>query len=511
MDQFFTSLSKRQMMMLLTAVTFGGQEGVAALEHLPEEEAELLGHSAQGILQIPREKRIPLLVHEIKRLVKDRRGQLWSADPERLAAVLKRERAALAEVTLRALPAPLAEAVRSFLPNSGRVKLTREVRPQILDIVRWKLEERLARDTAGHVPFKFTDVLVLQARELLSVCDRLGARVLGPALAGMPEAERDPALAELPPHLKQLAARAVTANAPRKLAEEDASAQLAQYGGLENLAAAIRGAGVHRLARASVAQSTEFSARLVEKHRGEFGQLLARWVREERAKPTSRGDGGRTDIVTDLERLAARGLIDRPVRLSPVRPPALGPPPAAKGAPPVPAKGAPAPVKGAPAPARASASAPALTNGSSRRDPIAEREARRAGAASPSQVDRPRAMSSESPAPRLSRGVPARSTRDGLLGAAAPAPSLLVPRRSMANEQPAVTADAEGSRVFRSPVARTNSRSVSAALPARDAAERPPRVMGTNPGIRREETQSGRGEQPRPRGTSGRGTRGGTR
>ena len=483
-------------MMLLTAITFGGQEGVAALEHLPEEEAELLLHGAQGILQIPRDKRIPLLVQEIKRLVKDRRGQLWSADPERLAALLKRERAALVEVMLRALPGPLAEAVRSHLPKLPRVKLTREVRPQVLDIVRWKLEERLARDASAAVPFKFTDVLVLQARELLSVCDRLGARVLGPALAGIADGDRETLLGGLPPHLRQLAGRAVSANAPRRLSEEEALAQIEQYGGVTQLATAIRGAGVHRLARASVTQSTEFAARLVEKHRGEFGQMLARWVREERAKPTSRGDGGRTDIVTDLERLAARGLIDRPVRLSISRPPALGPPPAARDAP-----------ASAPAPARSMTSAPALT-GNVRRDPIAEREARRAGAASPSYVDRQRAMPEPSD-PRMSRGVPRGSTRDGLPGASE---SSLVspPRRSRVNEQPAVK-DAEGSRIFRTPQARSHSRGLETAALPREAAERPPRVVGTNPGVRREETQSGRGERPRPRGPGGRGPRGGTR
>ena len=124
MDQFFTSLSKRQTMMLLTAITFGGQEGISALEHLPEDEAELLQHRAQEISQIPREKRIPLMVQEIKRLVRDRRGQLWSADPERLAGLLKRERLAVVEVVLRALPAALADAVRSLLPSTGRVKRT---------------------------------------------------------------------------------------------------------------------------------------------------------------------------------------------------------------------------------------------------------------------------------------------------------------------------------------------------------------------------------------------------
>ncbi|WP_224250257.1 hypothetical protein [Hyalangium gracile] len=405
MDQFFTSLNKRQTMLLLTAITFGGQEGVASLEFLAPEDGELLSHRAQEIMQIPREKRIPLLVQEIKKLMKDRRGQLWSAEPEKLAALIKNERAALVEVVLRALPAVLAEAVRAHLPQKP-VKLTREVRPQVLDIVRWKLEERLSRSAGSQVAFKFSDVLMLQPRELLTVCDRLGARVLGPALAGLQEAQREPLIAALPPDQKQLASKSVQANAPRKLPEEEAKEQLAAHDGLKNLSAAIRSAGTQRLARACVSQSAEFAARMLERHRGEFGSLLAKWVRDERSKPVSRTtDGGRADIVADLERLANRGLIERPVRLTPQRP-ALNPPPAKA---PPPAAREPVPSRVGPAPERASAVGPAP---SPRRDPMAEREARRAGAVGGAS---PQASANERRDPmaeRAARRAGALSTRE---------------------------------------------------------------------------------------------------
>jgi hypothetical protein len=409
LDSFFTSLNKRQSMLLLTAVTFGGQDSLAALEHLPEEEGALLRHRAQEILQIPREKRIPALVQEIKRLLKDRRGQLWSAEPERLAALLQRERGALMEVVLRALPGTLADAVATHLPPT-RVKLTREVRPQVLDIVRWKLEEVLAREAAQQqaAGFKFSDVLQLQQREVLTVCDRLGARVLGPAMAGLPDGERESLFEPLPPDLRLLANKSVTANAPRKLSEDDARAALTVHDGLTNLTGAIRSAGVQRLARACVAQSPEFAARMLERYRGEFGSLLAKWVREERIRPTARGDGGRTDIVMDLERLATRGLIERPVRLASPPPPrqsaVLPPPPgarkAAAGAPSREAPSAQAPRASMQGPAvsrqgpRGSMQAPAASrqgaavSASVRRDVMAERAARNAGALSSREASR---------------------------------------------------------------------------------------------------------------------------
>ncbi|WP_227027616.1 hypothetical protein [Corallococcus soli] len=496
-------------MMLLTAVTFGGQESMAALEHLPDEESALLRHRAQEILQIPREKRLPAVVQELKRLMKDRRGQLWTADPERLAALLQRERGALVEVTLRALPGNMADAVRGHLPPS-RVKLTREVRPQVLDIIRWKLEEALAREVAGQsAGFKFADVLMLQTRELLTVSDRLGARVLGPALAGLPEGELTGFLESLPPDLLQLASKSVAANAPRKLPEEDARAQITLHDGFTRPAGAIRSAGVQRLARACVAQSPEFAARMLEKHRGEFGQLVAKWVREERSRPTARGDGGRTDIVMDLERLAVRGLIERPVRLTapPPRPSAVLPPPpgARKAAPPPegrPAQGAPAARPGAPAarpgapaarpggrttapdPSRPPAlRAPKSLRGSgggesaedagAKRDFMAERAARRAGAASsrdagpgaPPGERRPR------PPPGEGRGasVPPEGDANGSQMRRMPVERERgpAPRASMV----APEGDANGSQMRRMPVERERGpmSRASMAVPEGDA------------------------------------------
>ena len=364
MDQHFASLSKRQIMLLLTAVTFGGAEAEGALDHLPPGEAELLKYRAGELMQIPREKRLPLLVQEIKRLVTGRRAQLWLADPGRLAALLKNERPALVEVVLRALPAKLASEVRQHLPER-KVKLTREVRPEVLSIVRWNLDEVLGREAAAHGVFRFTDVLILQSRELLTICDRMGARALATALAGLPEATLKTFLEAVPPDQRDIAVRAANAGASRKLSEEDSQALFALHGGVENPTGALRSAGAHRFARACSAQSADFAVRVLERHPGEVGKLLARWLKEDRDRPV-RGDGGRADIVEQMERLAQKGVIDRPMRLPP------------------PPKRPLAPGGQLPSHARTGLNPPpaAPHSGQPRRDPIAEREARKAGAAS---------------------------------------------------------------------------------------------------------------------------------
>lgn len=316
MEQFFTSLSKRQSMLLLTSLAFGGSDVLGAYEHLDKAEEELLTHRANLLLQIPRERRVPLLVQEIKRLVTQRRRQLVSADPKRLAKLLKNERSTVVEVVLGALAADLAQAVRAELGNPSPVKLLRDVKPDVLAVVRWKLDEAM-RSTGPQVgSFRFTDLIVMPQREILALADRMGARVLATALAGVSADERQAFLARLPPDQRSLAARAAEAGASRRLTESDSKLVLEMHGALEDPSLGMRSAGVQRIVRACYAQSPEFAQSFGQRHQGDLGKLLTRWLRDEKGRPV-KGDGGRLDIVEQLERLAQKGIVDRPLRLHP--------------------------------------------------------------------------------------------------------------------------------------------------------------------------------------------------
>jgi hypothetical protein len=311
-------------MLLLTSLAFGSSGAVEAYAHLPADEEELLKHRAQALLQIPREKRIPLLVQEIKRLVTQRRRHLATVDPKRLASVLKGERGAMVEVVLSALPVEVADAARAEMGNPRPIKLARDVKPEILSIIRWKLEDAMRQGAPQVGSFRFTDLLTLQQRDILAVADRMGARVLATAIAGLNDADRAEFLGKLPPDQKALALRASEAGAGRRLTEKDARLVLEMHAALENPSQGMRSAGVQRIARACVAQSPDFAQRISERFQGqsELGKLLVRWVKEERGRPV-KADGGRLDIVEQLERLAQKNIIDRPMRLPPpvMRPP----------------------------------------------------------------------------------------------------------------------------------------------------------------------------------------------
>jgi hypothetical protein len=332
-------------MMLLTAVTFGGQEAaVPVLAHLPEDEAALLRHRAEKLLEIPRERRVPLLVQEIKKLVTARRTHLWSAEPEALARMLEQERPALRELILRTLPVALADAVRLHLPAVA-VEVREEVSAGVLGVIRWKLEGLLQEASAGTL-WKFSDLLMLKPRELYTLADRQGCRALATAFAALLAEEQAQLLGTLPPEISQLAQRAISAAAGRELSQADARALLTQHGVESSPLEGIRSAGIQRIARACLAQGPEFAARLLERHRPPFAPVFQKWMNDERTRAAARGDGGRTEVVADLERLEARGLVEKPSRLPAMSRKPVVPPPAAAARPP-PAAARPSPHAGA--------------------------------------------------------------------------------------------------------------------------------------------------------------------
>lgn len=439
-------------MLLLTGVTFGGQDSLAAFDHLGELEGEALKHRASKLLEIPRDKRIPLLVQEIKRLVTSRRSYLWNAEPEAFAKLLSKEKPALREVILRALPVALADAVRPHLPPSAAAP-DKELKPGVLAVVRWKLEQLLEQASAGAM-WKFSDLLLVKPRELYTLCERQGVRALGIAFAALPKEEREQAFATLSADLRAMAQKATDAAQGRSLSGPDALSLLKMHGWEGSPVEAIRSAGIQRLARACMSQSPDFAARMVERHRPPFSQIFQKWLSDERTRNAARGDGGRAEIVAEMERLESRGLVEKPTRLPQAKPKPILPPPGpaqlklpkepsredrkeasraplGTGAKPVPSSGrmpssviAPrAPQVEQPGPRRdpiaeraarkagAASAAPPLQSG---RDPIAERNARRAGAAS-ARAPAPPELEGRRPTPNRGGGEPSavRPSSDG--------------------------------------------------------------------------------------------------
>ncbi len=310
MNELLDGLSKQQTMLLLTAVTFGGQEGVQALDHLCGEQADLLRERALRILQIPRAQRVPFLVQEIKRIVTSKKSEgLRDADVERVARALRGERASVIEVLLRALPAQLADQVRIALAQPV-VKLSRDIRPDLLAVLRWQLEEKLARTSRPPRVLGLADLPRLSTAELTALSDAVGARTIAPALAAVGEDERTELLARLSPEQRPVASRPAD---PRRMGLDLARRWITAIFVDQDARQAVRNLGVRRIARACLT-SADLALRVIESHRDGFGRALALFVGEERQNPP-RGrheEACRLEILAELEQLAAQGVIERP-------------------------------------------------------------------------------------------------------------------------------------------------------------------------------------------------------
>jgi len=320
MDDFFAGLSKQQTMLLLTAVTFGGQESMQALEHLPDDQSELLRERADRILKIPREQRVPFLVQEIKRIVtRNKTESLRGASSSLVAQALTGERASVVEVLLRALPAQLAEEVRRASARPA-IKLSRDIRPDLLAVLRWKFEEKLARVSQPR-SLALTDLPRLSTPELWSLSDALGSRLVAPALAAVDERERAALLALLGPDQRAGAERPAVPG--RRMGHDLARRWIESIFGVPDPKQAVRELGVRRIARACLSSSAELALKVIESHRDDFGRSLALFVAEERQtrrRPSS-DEASRNEVLEELEKLAARGAIGRPAA-PPAQPPA---------------------------------------------------------------------------------------------------------------------------------------------------------------------------------------------
>jgi hypothetical protein len=216
---------------------------------------------------------------------------------------------------LRALPASVAAEVRrEMAPSHSSPK---EVRPEVLNILRWKLEQALDRSSAGRPRFRISNLAQLRTRELLALLDALGASAIARFFRVLSEGEREGFLAGLWPDQRATLLAEVEVRQDFTISEEEGRAHLSNYGP-ENPSDALRSAGARILARACLSYSPEFASRIVEKNPGLLGRLLVRWMAEERKEVAQPGDHGRTLVLHALEALCRKGVIQHPVRWKPL-------------------------------------------------------------------------------------------------------------------------------------------------------------------------------------------------
>jgi hypothetical protein len=113
---------------------------------------------------------------------------------------------------------------------------------------------------------------------------------------------------------EQRASAVRPADSARRMGLELARQWIDSAFGVPNPRQAVQDLGMRRVARACLATSATLALRVIESHRDEWGRALALFVADEQRNPRRRNDEVcKSEVLTELEKLAARGLIERPV------------------------------------------------------------------------------------------------------------------------------------------------------------------------------------------------------
>lgn len=179
-------------MLLLTTLTVGGSEEVGVFEFLPPDSKARVQEKARALLDIPSEKRVPFMVHEMKQALSagGNRG-LERVDPSWILQGLKGESARVVACVLISLPTPTVRSVLKRLPSGIRSNLPpkneiKRVPLELVRAVREIFETRFApMPTPTPKGFAFRDILQLDRSDLFTVMRALGLVELGQAFVSV--------------------------------------------------------------------------------------------------------------------------------------------------------------------------------------------------------------------------------------------------------------------------------------------------------------------------------------
>lgn len=283
MHPFFEPLDERDTMLLLTTLTVGGSDEVGVFALLPADRRARLEEKARALLAIPKEKRVPFVVHEMKQAMafNGLRGA-ERVDASWLIQGLKGESPRVVAAVLVSLPPPTVRALLDKLPAGIRQRLPpkeemKKVPVELVRGVREIFESRFAPMPAPSPKgFAFRDVVQLERQDIYRLMRDLGLVELGQAFVSVGKM----ALAELCRRLPAERAEELVAavrSAPQvdlpelKSAQRFLSRVVVNFTDTEEF---FHKAGLWRLAKASRLEDDAFRAAFRQRVPREVGLLF---------------------------------------------------------------------------------------------------------------------------------------------------------------------------------------------------------------------------------------------
>ncbi|MEW5848552.1 MAG: hypothetical protein AB2A00_07040 [Myxococcota bacterium] len=317
-------LDREQSALLLAALTFGGSDGHQLLDLLPDEAAAPLKAKVQAFQDIPKEKRIPLMLRELKRYMQYRHTRgIEGVDPSWLAAGFRGESPRVVAAALMHLPASLARQIVDKLPQELKGQLPprselQKVPLEILKLVRARYDEKFASMPVLETELKvmsFKSLMVLEGKELVAVTRAIGIDELACAFAAVGKRALAELLARLPRNnAEELIAAVRRVNLADveelKVAQKFLSRVLDGFTHTEEL---FQKAGLYRLAKALPYEDADLARQICQRFPRAHGKLLQEYMQKARdlreSWPEERAQRTQDAILDQVKELAGRGKI----------------------------------------------------------------------------------------------------------------------------------------------------------------------------------------------------------
>lgn len=190
MHPFFDPLDTREAVLLLTTLMAGSEE-TSVFRHLSRESHARMAQKAEQLLQLPADKRVPFMTHELR--------QAWNAglrgvekvDPSWILHGLRGESPRVVACVLLELPPTTARSVLKRLPPGIRKKLppkaeVKALPPELKRTIRQIFESRFhAMPMPSVKGFAYRDIAQLEKSDLFRVMRDLGLIELGQAFVAV--------------------------------------------------------------------------------------------------------------------------------------------------------------------------------------------------------------------------------------------------------------------------------------------------------------------------------------
>jgi flagellar motor switch protein FliG len=323
-------LDRRQQTLLLTLMSFGGSEAKELMAFLPDEDQAALGEKATKLDEIPREKRVPLMIRQLTQMMTFRAMKgVEGVEPSWLSAGFKGESPRVIAIALMHMPSSIARQIVSRLPDAVREAMpSREelasVPLPVVKLVRARFDAKFATMPLERelTQLRFRDLVMLTAKELVTVIRHVGADEIACAFLAVGKRALAEFLNKLPPEdAEELIAAVKRADMKDQMEVKAARGFLAKVlGNFNNTDELFQKAGLYRLARAiSVEDPTyirQVSQRFPRAHGRLLGEYLGR-VREE-ALDDAQVRRLRDQVLDVVANLSRRGKIEARYGQSPV-------------------------------------------------------------------------------------------------------------------------------------------------------------------------------------------------